>query len=135
MKTVLIGSTAILAAAIALPAQGQDSVLSDSRVELYAEMLAMSTACREVSGISIREDDLFSWMTAELAQGPEADLDRVLALRDSKLDDMQARTAQVNAIPRGNRRADAVNDHYAQALSRCLRMSEHSVAGEYFRRR
>ncbi len=135
MKSIVIGAAAIMATISVLPAQAQEAAgLSERQVELYAEMLAMGLACKEMSGIRIREEAMHEWLTEELASGPESDVDRVLELRDSKLTDMQARTAEVNAIPHGNRRDDAINEHYASSLQRCLRMSNHSLAGDFFTR-
>lgn len=135
IKSGLIGAAAVLASIAVVPAHAQaQTSLSDRQVDLYSEMLAMSIACREIAGIRIRQDEMHDWMTAELAGGPESDVDRVLELRDTKLTDMQARTAEVNALPHGNRRDDAVNEHYASSLQRCMRMSRHSVAGEFFTR-
>jgi|GEM_PF-1773979 len=134
-KSGLLAAAAVLAVCGSVPAPVlAEGGLSDRQVDLYSEMLAMSIACREISGIRIRQDEMHDWMTAELAGGPESDVDRVLEMRDTKLTDMQARTAEVNALPHGNRRDDAVNEHYASSLQRCMRMSRHSVAGEFFTR-
>lgn len=135
MKSGLVGAAALFAIASTVPATAiaQDN-LSARQLDLYAEMLAIGIACKEMSGIRIKQDEMHDWMTAELANGPESDVDRVLELRDSKLAAMQARTAEVNAMPYGNRRDHAINDHYASSLQRCMRMSNHSLAGEFFTR-
>lgn len=135
LRSGLAGAAALLACIGTFPVAAQaPEGLSGRQVELYAEMLAMGIACREISGIRIKQEAMHDWMTAELASGPESDVDRVLELRDSKLSAMQARTAEVNAMPYGNRRDDAVNEHYASSLQRCMRMSNHSLAGEFFTR-
>lgn len=125
-----LGTLASLA--LALPTAAQQAALDRQQVELYAEMLAMGEVCGDLADYDVLRPELESWMTGELAQAAEADLDSVIDLRDAKLASLRSAVAAAREAPAGRRRADAIDEYYESLFGRCNRLTGDSVASAWF---
>jgi hypothetical protein len=124
-----------LLAAGNVPAQAQDAPtpLSENQIEFLAEMLAMGAACSEL-GFTVSEERVGEWATERLSAQPESDIEKVVALRDTKIIELRDATQQVRDMPRGNARQRAMDEHYSRMSTRCNRMAEHSIGRNFITR-
>lgn len=134
MKSAITCAAAIAALTLAAPANAQGPGLNANQIDFLAEMLAMGDVCGQVADFRVEREEMQGWLTGRLSQESESDLEHVLTMRDEKLREMESSAAEVRDMERGFARQDAVDDHYAGLVGRCQRLTDHSLAGEYFRK-
>jgi hypothetical protein len=132
MKLAVTAALALSLVALAPPAAAQQRDLSEPEIELLAEMLAMGDVCLDVADFRVRRDNLHSWMTTYLAQVNDDDMEAVLSRREAKQATLRSNVAAMQQMSGGSRQRDAVDNHYAGLTGRCLRLSQNSLAEEYF---
>ncbi len=133
MKAPGLALALLAAGSVAAQAQDTPAPLSDNQIEFLAEMLAMGAACNEL-GFTVSEERVGEWATERLSTQPESDIEKVVALRDSKIEELRDATQEVRDMPRGNARQRAVDEHYSQMSTRCNRMAEHSIGRDFITR-
>ena len=131
-KQAVIG---LLAVSMTAPLQAQDRSLSENQVELYSEMLAMSTLCTELRDFEVQSADVQRYVNLQLEGAPESDAAAVQARSDTKFNIIRTTADNVRNMQQGSRRTRAVNAHIAQMMGRCNRLAEHRQASTYFLRR
>jgi hypothetical protein len=132
MKLATTAVLALSALAMTPPATAQQRDLTDPEIELLAEMLAMGDVCPQVADFRVRRDRLHTWMTNYLAQASDVDLEAVLSLREAKQATLRSNVATMQQMSGGRDQRAAIDNHYAGLTGRCLRLSQNSLAEEYF---
>ena len=122
-----------LTATLTAPAQGQSSDLSQGQLEFFSEVLAMGDVCGQLSNFAVDREEMQSWVALRLSEASDADLDTILANRDAKIGELEESVVAVQAMEQGFARRDASTEHFAGLVTRCNRLVQHSISGEYFR--
>ena len=130
--TAALALSMLAMTASASPAAAQQRDLAEPEIELLAEMLAMGDVCPDVADFRVYRDRLHSWMTTYLAQVNDDDMEAVLSRREAKQATLRSNVAAMQQMSGGSRQRDAIDNHYAGLTGRCLRLSQNSLAQEYF---
>ncbi|WAT17919.1 hypothetical protein OZN62_13535 [Aurantiacibacter sp. MUD11] len=116
-------------------ADAQQQTTTDALLELYSEMWAMAGICSQYPQFRVNSEDLATRLNTDISR-LAADQQHVIVNRkNEKLEEISVRVDELEAMPRGGDRNEAVEDNTAALLTRCQRLANHSLARDYFSRR
>lgn len=128
--TIALG--AALLAPVTAQAQAQDAEVNEVEVELYSEMWAMAGICMQYGRYPVRADALADLLNQRIgAAGPEQQ-SAIIGRKETKLEEIAATMNDLLAMSPGGRRDEALEENQMALMTRCQRLSSHSLAGEYF---
>lgn len=121
-----------LALAATPAAQAQDGTPTDREVELYSEMWAMAGICSQYGRYAVRADDLADWLNNALAAAQPESQSAIIGRKEDKLEAITTTMNDLLDMPPGGQRERAIEENQMALMTRCQRLSNHDLAGDFF---